>query len=151
MATDTTKFLVRISASRIVLGKLPRECKNWRDTNLQICALERMVEKFNKRFWMVEVTPVLGGKVSKNKQKELGSAFSALNLQDRKVRDSLHKTLEEGYYKEYPDATVTPKQLRRLLVETHREFEQFLLKATEGFRKSLHSAPPPPDKKGLKA
>lgn len=134
MASDTTKFRVRVAASRVVLSKLPRECPSWYNANLKIAALERAVEKFYKQFWVLDVAPVLGGKVSEKKKKKAGDALAVLNEKDKKAREALNKTLEEAFFKKYPDK-VTPKQYRRLMVDTHREYEKFLASTAQDLKK----------------
>lgn len=138
MAGDTLMFSVRVAATRYFLEKLPRECKNWRDTNLQASKMERMVEKFHKRFWPVQAAKILGGgDVSRARKKEMGDELAKMGEQHKRLKASLAKTVEEGFYIRNPKTEITPRQFRRLLAENNRDFEKVIIEATKRRRNRL--------------
>jgi hypothetical protein len=137
MASDTLMFTVRVWAARHFLERLPRDCPNRRDTNLQTSKLERMVEKFQKRFWPAQMEEMLGGAVSKARKKEMGEELAKLNEQAKKLKASLSKTIEEGFYIRNPESSITPREFRRMFAVSERDFEKVIAEATRLHRKAL--------------
>jgi hypothetical protein len=147
MAGDTYIFTVRAVVSRWVLEKIPRECPSWYHTNLKICALERGVEKFKKKFWVAAAAPALGGKVSKKKRKAMANGLTKLHRQAKKLRTALGETLEERYRREHP--TVPPAAIRRALAAPKQQFEKTISEIVKEKRSNVLSAAEGP--KGLKS
>jgi hypothetical protein len=137
MASDIFVFRVRVAVARHILEKVNPECASWRDTNLQIASLERKVEKFRKRFDLTDAASVLGGEISKKKLKAMGEAHAKLNQQAKKLKASLNKTLEESFFKDYPDAEVTPRAVRRSVAGASQIFEKVVYEATQRYGESM--------------
>jgi predicted nucleic acid-binding Zn-ribbon protein len=140
MASDTLVFSARAAMAHSILEQVGRDCPSWRQTNLLVSSLERKIEKFRERFGFIELERALGGKLSKSRQRAMGAELTKLNQQTKKLKASLNKTMEEGFYKEYPNSSATPRRVRRALVGANKQFEMAVRRATTQFRTKVLAA-----------
>lgn len=144
MATDTLFFLVRAQAVRAILTTMPEDRSSWRETDIQVAKLERMVADFHHRFLSDNEAPV-PLLASRSVRKQAGTELRAIDQQAKLMHCLFLRTMEEDLFARRA-ATIDAaprKRVRCLLRWMNSVLEQKLYEITQELKKRISAGESP--------
>lgn len=135
MATDTFFFRVRANAVRALLCAFSSDHPSWRETDIQVAKLERMIVEFHDKFTSSEAA-LVPQSVSKSLRKRIGAELRAMDQQAKLMHKLLLKTMEEDFFVKYSTGH-THKEIRCLLAWANRVLEQKLYQDTQEVKREV--------------